>query len=138
MNRKEYQKESLLSTELSGRKLLNDEDYRHFHHAALEIISVAVESKRLFFPAETYCRYKGYVKLMDITYNKIQQGSQVVSPSNLKGMYQHYQTAAEDEYYILYQLIVSAYRRTTDPEERSYLYNLIQTINQIGKEVHFK
>lgn len=138
MNRKEYQKESLLSTELSGRKLLNDEDYRHFHHVALEIISVAVENKRLFFPAETYCRYKGYVKLMDIICNKIRQGQEVISSSTLEDIYQHYQAAAEDEYYVLYQLIVSAYRRTTDPEERNYLYNLIQTISQIGKEEHIK
>ncbi len=135
MNDKECQKEISLLIESSNREQWSDEALSHFHHTALKIISVTIESEGVFLPMGVYYRYKKYVNLTDIAYANMEKKEPMEMLSdNQKEMCHNYLKQAEVQYGILCRLIASAYRLTTYPEERDNLYDLAHDINRINKE----
>ena len=113
---------------------LSDEKYCQYHCAVLELISTVVKEGMSFLPLDLYCKYKGFVELSCKMFQKMQSDNQVELPFvDWKDMYHCYRTQAETQYRILCRLIVSAYQKTTIPEERETLKSIIDGIHNITR-----
>lgn len=114
---------------------LSDEKFCQFHRAVLELISTTIKGKTLFLPMDLYCQYKGFVDLSCKMFQNIKSNNRRDLPfANLNDMYHCYRSQAETQYRILCQLVVSAYQKTTFPEERETLKNIINGIRQIVEQ----
>lgn len=131
MNDEEFKTGASQPTDLPSCEHLSDEDYCQFHHAVLKLVSAAIEAESLFLPPDLYCKYKGFLKLSDRAYRKMQIRSVEVFTADVREMYHSYRAQAENNYRLLCKLITSAYKQTTSPEEREGLKKLIEGIKEI-------
>ncbi len=111
---------------------LDDEEYCRFHSAVLELITAASRKGTILLTLNFTCQYKGFVTLLNRTYRQIQKRDwSEFPPQILKEAYHCYRQETENQYWILAQMIVSAYALSTYPEEKAGLEKLIKDIKNI-------
>ena len=102
--------------------------------AVLELISTVVKEGMSFLPLDLYCKYKGFVELSCKMFQKMQSDNQAeLFFADWEEMYHYYRTQTETQYRILCRLVVSAYQKTTIPEESETLKSIIDGIHSITR-----
>lgn len=134
MNNEEQKAEVKQMMDSLACEHLNDEKFCQYHRAVLELVSTAAKEGTLFLPMDLYYKYKGFVELSCKMFQKMQSDNQAELPfANWKEMYHCYRTQTETQYRILCRLVVSAYQKTTIPEESETLKSIIDGIHSITR-----